>query len=105
MNAFTLARTIRHYVGKAQTLRNERRAERFLNSLPAAIRKDIGWPDRLGGHCAPRALIRLQRRAPAGALVAFPNSRSTAMPSFKPVNAAVWFEIPVTDIDRVQALL
>jgi predicted enzyme related to lactoylglutathione lyase len=22
------------------------------------------------------------------------------MPSFKPVNAAVWFEIPVTDIDR-----
>ncbi len=47
MNAFTIARTIRHYVGKAQTLRNERRAERFLDSLPAAIRKDIGWPDRL----------------------------------------------------------
>jgi hypothetical protein len=48
MNAFTLASTIRHYVGKAQTLRNERRAERFLDSLPASIRKDIGWPDRRG---------------------------------------------------------
>jgi hypothetical protein len=44
MNAHTITRAIRHYVGKAQTLRNERRAERFLDSLPAAIRKDIGWP-------------------------------------------------------------
>ena len=36
--------------GKAQTLRNQTRTERLLNSLPAHLRKDIGWPDRFGGH-------------------------------------------------------
>jgi hypothetical protein len=38
-------RAIRHYAGKVQTMREEYRTERFLNSLPASIRKDIGWPD------------------------------------------------------------
>lgn len=38
--------TIRRYTGKARTLRNESRTERFLNSLPPQLRSDIGWPDR-----------------------------------------------------------
>lgn len=49
MNPITVARSIRSYVGKVQTLRNQVRTERFLNSLPNDIRKDIGWPDRFGG--------------------------------------------------------
>ncbi|MEO9336509.1 hypothetical protein ABFT80_03605 [Mesorhizobium sp. SB112] len=36
---------MRHYAGKLQTLRNDARTERFLNSLPEEIRRDIGWPD------------------------------------------------------------
>jgi hypothetical protein len=31
-----------------QAIRNQLRTERFLDSLPGDIRKDIGWPDRLG---------------------------------------------------------
>ena len=38
--------TFRQYAGKLRTLRNEARTQRFLDSLPADIRKDIGWPDR-----------------------------------------------------------
>jgi hypothetical protein len=47
MNSFTpsIFRAIRHYAGKVQTMRDEVRTERLLNSLPASIRKDIGWPD------------------------------------------------------------
>jgi hypothetical protein len=26
-------------------MRNEIRTQRFMNALPADIRKDIGWPD------------------------------------------------------------
>ena len=48
MNPLNVVRSIRRYAGKVQTLRNEMRAERFLDSLPADIRKDIGWPDRFG---------------------------------------------------------
>ncbi|MGB3387209.1 MAG: hypothetical protein WBA88_04430 [Pseudaminobacter sp.] len=39
-------RTARHYLGKISTLRAEIRTVRFMNSLPADIRKDIGWPER-----------------------------------------------------------
>jgi hypothetical protein len=46
MNPLNLVRSIRHYAGKIQTIRNELRTERFLESLPADIQKDIGWPDR-----------------------------------------------------------
>jgi len=47
MNSFSpnIIRVIRHYAGKVQTMREEVRTERLLNSLPASIRKDIGWPD------------------------------------------------------------
>ena len=49
MNAATPFRAIRRYAGKIRTLRDQIRTERFLNSLPAEIRKDIGWPDRHAG--------------------------------------------------------
>jgi hypothetical protein len=47
MNTRTALRALAHYVGKVQTIRNERRA---LDSLPASLRKDIGWPDRYQRH-------------------------------------------------------
>jgi hypothetical protein len=52
MTTFTpnIFRAIRHYAGKVQTMRDEIRTERFLNSLPADIRKDIGWPDAYAGR-------------------------------------------------------
>lgn len=48
MSTFTpdLFRAVRHYAGKIRTMQNELRTERFMNSLPADLRKDIGWPDR-----------------------------------------------------------
>lgn len=46
MNPLSVVSSIRRYAGKIQTLRNQSRTERLLNSLPASIRKDIGWPDR-----------------------------------------------------------
>ncbi|AWC21993.1 hypothetical protein CO731_01447 [Aminobacter sp. MSH1] len=45
-------RAVRHYAGKIRTIHNEIRTERFLNSLPADLRKDIGWPDRFGSRRA-----------------------------------------------------
>ncbi len=51
MNIMTLARSVGRYAGKRATLRNERRAERFLNGLPHSIRRDIGWPERYRGIC------------------------------------------------------
>ena len=50
MNTPTIIRAVRQYAGKLQTLRNQVRTERFLNSLPSDLRKDIGWPDRFGGQ-------------------------------------------------------
>ena len=38
--------TFRQYAGKLKTMRNEARTMRLLDSLPADMRKDIGWPDR-----------------------------------------------------------
>ena len=49
MNPFHVARSISRYFGKVQTVRNQIRTERFLHSLPADVRKDIGWPDRFDG--------------------------------------------------------
>lgn len=46
MSPLTVVHSLRRYAGKMQTLRNQVRTERFLNTLPADIRKDIGWPDR-----------------------------------------------------------
>lgn len=38
--------TFRQYAGKLKTMRDEARTVRMLDSLPADMRKDIGWPDR-----------------------------------------------------------
>lgn len=48
MNTFnsTFMGTFRQYAGKLRTIRDEVRTQRFLNSLPNEVRKDIGWPDR-----------------------------------------------------------
>ena len=56
MTAFTpnIFRAIRHYAGKVQTMRDDIRTERFLNSLPADVRKDIGWPDTYAARRARR---------------------------------------------------
>lgn len=45
MNGFSILRGMQHYVGKVRTMHNEIRARRFMNALPADVRKDIGWPD------------------------------------------------------------
>ncbi|MDG4894853.1 hypothetical protein P9272_14880 [Mesorhizobium sp. WSM4976] len=50
MNGFTILRSVQHYVGRIRTVRNEIRTQRFLNTLPADIRKDIGWPDLYTGR-------------------------------------------------------
>ncbi|MGX5840370.1 hypothetical protein ACWGTI_06600 [Mesorhizobium sp. ArgA1] len=50
MNGFGILNNVQHYVGKIRTMRNEVRTQRFLNSLPADIRKDIGWPDMYEGR-------------------------------------------------------
>ena len=56
MTAFppSIFRTIARYAGKIRTMRNDIRTERFLNSLPAELRKDIGWPDILAERRARR---------------------------------------------------
>ena len=36
--------TFRQYAGKLKTMRDEARTVRMLDSLPADLRKDIGWP-------------------------------------------------------------
>lgn len=57
MNAqpITLIRAIRRYAGKIQTMHNEIRTERLMNSLPNQIRKDIGWPDNYSDRRAQRS--------------------------------------------------
>ncbi|MBZ9679010.1 hypothetical protein [Mesorhizobium sp. ES1-1] len=56
MDGYSILRGMRHYVGKVRTMRNEIRTQRFMNSLPADIRKDIGWPDMYDdrGACGNR---------------------------------------------------
>lgn len=46
MNTLTIARSFRQFAGRLRRMHVESRTERFLDSLPADIRKDIGWPDR-----------------------------------------------------------
>ena len=42
----SLFRAVSRYAGKIRTLHDDIRTRRLLNSLPAQIRKDIGWPDQ-----------------------------------------------------------
>ncbi|MEP9372857.1 hypothetical protein [Mesorhizobium sp. KR1-2] len=48
-------RAVRHYAGKIQTMRDQIRTERFFNSLPESIQKDIGWPDTYAARRARRS--------------------------------------------------
>jgi hypothetical protein len=50
MTHFMIPHSVRRYISKLRTLRNEIRTERFLNSLPSNIRSDIGWPERREGR-------------------------------------------------------
>jgi hypothetical protein len=50
MNSFGILNSVQNYVGKIRTMRNEIRTQRFMNSLPADLRKDIGWPDMYESH-------------------------------------------------------
>lgn len=45
MTEFAIFSSVKRYIGRIRTLRNEIRTERFLNALPPEIRADIGWPD------------------------------------------------------------
>ncbi|MHA6645115.1 hypothetical protein [Mesorhizobium sp. A623] len=49
MTTFTVLNAMIRYVGKVRTLRNEIRTERLLNSFPAHLQHDIGWPERRKG--------------------------------------------------------
>jgi hypothetical protein len=42
----SLFRALRRYAGKIQTMRDDMRTKRVLNSLSAQTRRDIGWPDQ-----------------------------------------------------------
>jgi hypothetical protein len=57
MDNFTpaLFRAVGRYAASYRAMRDEVRTERVLNSLPASIRKDIGWPDN---YTASRGLCR-----------------------------------------------
>lgn len=46
MSVFT---RVNHYVRHYRTALNRRRTERLIGTLPAEIRKDIGWPSHYTG--------------------------------------------------------
>ena len=52
MNPFSFApmAVIGRYTASLRALREDIRTERILNSLPAEIRKDIGWPEIYAGR-------------------------------------------------------
>jgi hypothetical protein len=54
ISAHSFLRTAKHYAGKLRTMRQEVRTRRFIDSLPADIRKDIGWPDSIEVHIGRR---------------------------------------------------
>ncbi|CAN0656052.1 hypothetical protein JF546_08115 [Nitratireductor aquimarinus] len=46
MSVFT---RVNHFVRHYRTALNRRRTERLIGTLPAEIRKDIGWPSQYTG--------------------------------------------------------
>jgi hypothetical protein len=56
MENFTpaLFRAVGRYTASYRAMRDEIRTERVLNSLPANIRKDIGWPESYAAGRARR---------------------------------------------------
>ena len=51
----TFFRAVGRYTASFRAMRDEIRTERLLNSLPASIRKDIGWPDSYAARRARRS--------------------------------------------------
>jgi hypothetical protein len=58
MNPFSFApmAAIGRYAANLRALRDDIRTERNLNSLPAEVRKDIGWPEIYEGRPSRRRL-------------------------------------------------
>jgi len=56
MNPFSFApmALISRYAANLRALRDDIRTERILNSLPADVRKDIGWPEIYSGRRSRR---------------------------------------------------
>ncbi|WP_181173786.1 hypothetical protein [Mesorhizobium sp. B2-3-12] len=78
MNGYTILRGMQHYVGKIRTMRNEIRTQRFMNALPADIRKDIGWPD-MYARASPSRQLRQNFQAGGWRLIRqHPDIRSGA---------------------------
>ncbi len=50
----TPIRSVRRYIGRIRSIRDEIRTERFMSALPDELRKDIGWPDRLTDRAVQR---------------------------------------------------
>lgn len=44
----SIATTLAHLIDEFRRARERARTERMIGSLPAEIRKDIGWPGRAG---------------------------------------------------------
>ena len=59
MDNFTpaLFRAVGRYTASFRAMCDEIRTERVLNSLPANIRKDIGWPDSYAVRRATRGRL------------------------------------------------
>ncbi|WP_181182729.1 hypothetical protein [Mesorhizobium sp. B3-1-9] len=57
MNGFTILRSVQHYVGRIRTVPNEIRTQRFLNTLPADIRKDIAGRTFTRAACAKTEIL------------------------------------------------
>ncbi|MBX3579721.1 MAG: hypothetical protein KF723_21160 [Rhizobiaceae bacterium] len=53
MNPLAPVYAVQRYVGRVRTFHREIRTIRYLNTLPASIRKDIGWPDSCDFEGAP----------------------------------------------------
>jgi len=54
--SFAPLAVIGRYAANLRALREDIRTERILNSLPADLRKDIGWPEIYAGRRSRRRL-------------------------------------------------
>jgi hypothetical protein len=54
--SFAPLAVIGRYAANLRALRDDIRTERILNSLPANVRKDIGWPEIYAGRRSRRRL-------------------------------------------------
>src|SRR5262245_58976935 len=55
---FGIVQTVRRLLTDFATYREELRTERFLNTLPDHVLKDIGWPDAYAQRLARRGSMK-----------------------------------------------